>query len=515
MATVVDLLQGYWLVTLLITIVGYLGAGAIYRLYFSPVAKFPGPKLAALTLWYEFYHDVVRRGQYIFEVRKMHEKYGPIVRINPYEVSIDDIDFYDELFTYSRTAKRDRYEWQIKLFGTPRATFSAGPHELHRVRKAHFAPFFGKASVKNLEPKIVYQLERLCAKLDGYKESKEPVPLGTAFTALTTDIITEYVFGRTWNKLEAPGMGFSWHRLMSEFGEMSAFIKQFGWATDVMKAIPPGLAQQFFPDSVPARLQHELGQLQYDVVDCLAASDPDSKVTPADRNPEAVLIQLARSPDIPPEAKTFATMFDEAQNLVGAGTETTARALRVIVVHLLSNPAKMRRLKEELATVMPERTSVVSWARLEQLPYLTAVVMEGLRLSYGVAGRLTRIAPEEAMKFKQWTIPAGVPMSAWTVYNHQNETAFPDCQAFQPERWLVPKEERAILERHFTPFAKGLRMCIGSNLAFAEIYLTTATLFRRFDFALFKTDRSDVDLAHDFFVAVPKLDSKGVRVLVK
>lgn len=49
---------------------------ALYRLYFSPLAKFPGPKLAALTYWVEFYHDVIRRGQYTFEIVKMHEKYG-------------------------------------------------------------------------------------------------------------------------------------------------------------------------------------------------------------------------------------------------------------------------------------------------------------------------------------------------------------------------------------------------------------------------------------------------------
>lgn len=49
---------------------------AFYRLYLSPLAKFPGPKLAALTFWVEFYHDVLRRGQYTFEIVKMHEKYG-------------------------------------------------------------------------------------------------------------------------------------------------------------------------------------------------------------------------------------------------------------------------------------------------------------------------------------------------------------------------------------------------------------------------------------------------------
>ena len=54
----------------------YLLALGLYRLYLDPLAKFPGPKLAALTLWYEFYYDVVQRGKYTFEIEKMHEAYG-------------------------------------------------------------------------------------------------------------------------------------------------------------------------------------------------------------------------------------------------------------------------------------------------------------------------------------------------------------------------------------------------------------------------------------------------------
>jgi hypothetical protein len=54
---------------------------AVWRLYFSPIAKFPGPKLAALTQWYEVYYDLFKGGQLIFKLLELHEKYG-IVDVN-------------------------------------------------------------------------------------------------------------------------------------------------------------------------------------------------------------------------------------------------------------------------------------------------------------------------------------------------------------------------------------------------------------------------------------------------
>jgi hypothetical protein len=54
----------------------YCVALAVYRIYFHPLSRFPGSKLAALSLWYEFYYDVVKRGQYIWKIQEMHKRYG-------------------------------------------------------------------------------------------------------------------------------------------------------------------------------------------------------------------------------------------------------------------------------------------------------------------------------------------------------------------------------------------------------------------------------------------------------
>jgi hypothetical protein len=65
-----------------IVCIGLLGllfsfvAQRVYSVYFGPLSKFPGPKLAAATLWYEFYYDVIRQGNYTFKIKELHSKYG-------------------------------------------------------------------------------------------------------------------------------------------------------------------------------------------------------------------------------------------------------------------------------------------------------------------------------------------------------------------------------------------------------------------------------------------------------
>ena len=85
----------------------------IYRLFLSPLAKFPGPKLAAATSWYEAFYDLRsknfpdilsdlhdRYGMYLYTGRNSWTDWfsGPIVRVNPTELSIRDAEYYNELY---------------------------------------------------------------------------------------------------------------------------------------------------------------------------------------------------------------------------------------------------------------------------------------------------------------------------------------------------------------------------------------------------------------------------------
>ena len=54
----------------------YYATIAFYRLFLSPLSRFPGPKLAAMSRWYEAYYDVLQNGKYTFKIAELHKEYG-------------------------------------------------------------------------------------------------------------------------------------------------------------------------------------------------------------------------------------------------------------------------------------------------------------------------------------------------------------------------------------------------------------------------------------------------------
>jgi cytochrome P450 len=99
-----------------------------------------------------------------------------------------------------------------------------------------------------------------------------------------------------------------------------------------------------------------------------------------------------------------------------------------------------------------------------------------------------------------------------------NPDIFPSPETFDPSRWL----DNPQLDRYLVAFSKGPRGCVGLNLAWAELYFTVAAMFARYGsesgekgtMKLWKTTVEDVRTSHDFFVPAPRLESKGLRVVV-
>ena len=78
---------------------------------------------------------------------------------------------------------------------------------------------------------------------------------------------------------------------------------------------------------------------------------------------------------------------------------------------------------------------------------------------------------------------------------------------------INPAPDRRLIYALF--FSLRTRNCVGLNLAYEELFMSTAGIFRRLEMELFETDDGDVEYQYDNYTPKARLDSKGIRVLVK
>jgi len=136
-----------------------------------------------------------------------------------------------------------------------------------------------------------------------------------------------------------------------------------------------------------------------------------------------------------------------------------------------------------------------------------------LRLTPGVAAGLKRVVSKGGIEVEGTQIPQDTIIHVSQHLVNTDARLWSEPRKFKPERWLVGKEERREMEANLVTFSKGPRMCMGINLAYCELYIAVATMFRKLEMKVDGTTEEDVWTYRECFI--PWYYGEHLKVVVK
>lgn len=463
----------------------------VYRLTIHPLAKFPGPKLAALTNLYGAFFDLTPSRSYVKSFPALHDRYGPIVRMWPNQLHIRDIDAYNQIFKIGSKFDKDP-QFYVNP-GMEGSFFLLTSRETALPRKNMISPHFNREAVRRAETHIAEIIAKFLDKLNLYAQSGKTLDLTRGSMCLFADGVMNYVFQKPYGALDAEDFRSELLVPVIDFARMMQwpvyFPRLFGAVFKATEILPSWILEKYFKGILT---QTACIQMCHDQVNVLRSQDHIKSVFDTTLHPNVEKGQFT-----PP----IRNITGDAFTFVLAGTDTSSNTLVTGVFELLDgSPHMMGRLKRELFEAIPDERAMVDWAALEKLPYLSAVIKESLRLALGAPGRLPRVVPNNGAVLCGRDIPAGTLVSSSIYMYNMDPSVFPSPHEFRPERWL---DNDPRLDQHMCSFSRGSRSCMGMNLAYCELTLTLAHLLRRYDLELYETTRKDMEWK-DSFVPIKK-----------
>jgi cytochrome P450 len=158
-----------------------------------------------------------------------------------------------------------------------------------------------------------------------------------------------------------------------------------------------------------------------------------------------------------------------------AGADSTATALRCTLFYLMTNPPSWHRLRAAVDDVAAQRqheSPFILEASLRNIPYLQAVIKEGLRMWPPLTGTRAKKAPPEGWVIGGKFIPGGteVGQCVWGLRRDVG-TFGADAPLFRPERWLEagPEQLEKMEAAVGTLFGNGRHRCLGWTIALIEL----------------------------------------------
>lgn len=443
----------------------------VYRAHFHPLRSIPGPWISSATsLWirWQRWH-----GRLSFEADKLMTQYGPIVRISPDLVILNDAEAVEQIFirkdldtspTSIRALRVGGHDWTVT-------------YPQHPIARSRRHPVMIATTTKNLKLRhqvFVDNIEAMVRDIaaSGGEKSEDivhhlrictlknsQVIMGGSGVDLDTEdfphVVGEYNFLVVW-RLCLPEWLFEWLQ-HGPFAHARFRVR----SSDKLFDLGEELCRQAAKNDASFEEDPSIYKLFTDA----DAKYPTQTWTDAELGAE----MAGQGKSFHPRAKNTLT----GTYTVLAATETTSSALAFIYYELARNQP----LQQDLYT---ELCAHSGYEELDSLKLLDACIKEGLRFRPPVALTGSRLVPTGGLNVLGHHLPAGTVVTTQSLsMSRQRPDLFPDYDAFNPLRWL-DADSSAEKRRFLVPFGVGARRCPGGNMATYQMRILLAASFRAF-----------------------------------
>ncbi|EXJ59416.1 uncharacterized protein A1O5_12297 [Cladophialophora psammophila CBS 110553] len=458
----------------LVLFLAYRVGIVVYNLYVHPLARVPGPRLyAASNIPYAW---ALIGGKWTYTLKDLHDKYGPVVRFAPDDVSFISAGAWKAIYGH-RTGGEPNFEKDRRLYRgsktDTRSILVAGDADHSRMRRS-LAHAFSEKALRGQEDIMQGYIGLLVKRMREIASSSSSptspaaavVDLAKWYNFTTFDLIGDLAFGEPFGCLQSGGY-HPWVAMIFGGFKLSAFNqarKRFPWLMP--------LTQHFLPKRLLTQ-QGQHFQMSFDKAKGRAVSGVKDR--------EDFMSYILRHND--ERGLTPDEIGENSNILIVAGSETTASLLSGTTYYLLRNPDTYKRLVAEIRSSF-DKESDINLVAVGNLKYLLACLDEGLRLYPPVPSALGRNVAAGGKEIEGFFIPENTTVSVphWPAYH--SEYNFHRADDFCPQRWLGDAEFANDNKDVLQPFQFGPRNCLGKSLAYAEMRLILARMLWNFDLEL-------------------------------
>ncbi len=371
----------------------------MYNLYFHPLSRYPGPKLAVCSPISHLMWDI--RGKQHAVIKDLHDKYGEVVRIAPNALAYRAAAAWKDIYGHRKKGQKVFLKDPALYSPTPNgvnAVITANYHDHQRMRRLLTHAFSNKA-LGEQEGILHTYADMLIDKLGEVLcvSCSSVVDLTRWFNFTTFDLIGDLAFGEPFGCL-ANNTYHWWVLIILDAVKASAYLKVF-WFFPFLLPLFALLVPKHLLDKRIASFNLSVDKIRRRINSNTTRPDFTSYILKHSKDGKG----LSQS-----EIDANAAVF------VLAGSETTAALLSGCMYYLLRHQVKYIRLVTELRAAF-EKASDINLAAIAELPYLNAVLTESLRIYPPIPAMLPRIVPEGGAMINDDYVPEGVSIALHPV----------------------------------------------------------------------------------------------------